>query len=364
MPRSSPSSLAAVRAEIDRVDDKLLALLNERARLAVRVGEIKAHTGGPVYRADREKSIHSRLTAANTGPLDAESVRAIYREIIAACLSLERPLRIACLGPLGTFSHRALREQFGSRAQPVLVDSFAAVFDEVEQKRADYGVVPVENSIEGVVAATLDRFVDSDLQVKAEVLLRIEQCLMSKNGRGERIERVVSHPQSLGQCREWLRRNLPGIPQVEVASNARAAEIASTDPTAAAVAGRGAAEVFKLKLIAANIQDHSDNYTRFFVVGRDPLGQPTGDDKTSLMISVSHEAGALYRVLRPFADHDVSLCSIESRPLKARPWEYVFFLDLVGHVEEERVKKALAAARRRSVSVKVLGSYPAALAPA
>lgn len=354
-------SLAALRVEIDRIDDKLLALLNDRARLAVEVGELKAETGAAVYRPEREKSIYTRLTAANPGPLDRGSVRAIFREVIAACVSLEQPLHIACLGPLGTFSHRALREHFGTRAHPVLVDSIGAVFDEVEHRRATYGVVPVENSIEGVVAATLDRFVVSPLTIKAEISLRIDQCLMSRSGSAERVERIVSHPQSLGQCRQWLARSFPGVPQVEAMSNAQAAEVAREDPKAAAIAGRDAAERYGLKLIAANIQDHVNNYTRFFVVGHDPAGPPSGDDRTSLLVSVPHEAGALYRLLRPFADHGVSLCSIESRPLKDRPWEYVFFLDLVGHVEDANVAKALAAVRRRSLSAKVLGSYPAAL---
>ena len=361
MPR--PKSLAALRGEIDRIDDKLLALLNDRARVAVEVGELKAKSGGVVYRPEREKDIYSRLARLNRGPLDQDSVRAIFREVIAACLSLEQPLHIACLGPLGTYSHRALREQFGSRALPVPVDSIAAVFDEVEHRRAVYGVVPVENSIEGVVAASLDRFVDSPLTIKAEILLRIDQCLMSKSGRAARVKRIVSHPQSLGQCRQWLARNYPGVPQEEATSNARAAEIARDDAGAAAIAGSTAAERYGLAVIAANIQDHASNYTRFFVVGRDPVGPPSGDDKTSLLVSVNHEAGALYRLLRPFADHGVSLCSIESRPLKGRPWEYLFFLDLVGHVEDASVTRALAAVRRRSLSVKVLGSYPAALPP-
>ena len=361
MPRSR--SLAALRREIDRIDDQILGLLNDRARIAVEVGELKAKSGSVVYRPEREKDIYRRLATLSRGPLDQESVRAIFREVIAACLSLEQPLRIACLGPLGTYSHRALRDQFGSRALPVPVESIGAVFDEVEHHRAVYGVVPVENSIEGVVAASLDRFVDSPLTIKAEILLRIDQCLMSKSGRADRVKKIVSHPQSLGQCRQWLARNYPGIEQVEAASNARAAELTRDDASLAAIAGSGAAERFGLKAIARNIQDHANNYTRFFVVGCDPVGPPSGDDKTSLLISVNHEAGALYRLLRPFADHGVSLCSIESRPLKGRPWEYLFFLDLVGHVDDAKVTKALAAVRRRSLSVKVLGSYPAALPP-
>lgn len=361
MPRAT--SIDALRAHIDRIDEKLLALLNERARLAMRIGERKRHAQAAIYIPDREKHIFQRLAAVNVGPLDAESIRPIFREIIAACLSLEKQLRIACLGPLGTFSYQAVREQFGSRAEPVPVDSFAAVFDEVEHKRADYGVVPVENSTEGIVPATLDRFVSSPLFIKAEVQLRVEQCLLSKTGRTDRLKRIVSHPQSFAQCRQWLTQHLPGVPQIEVASNARAAELAEGDPRVAAIAGRIAAERYGLKIVAASVQDLANNSTRFLVLGRDGDGKPSGDDRTSVLLSVPHEAGALHRVLKPFADNRVSISTIESRPLKGRAWEYVFFLDLVGHVHEPRVARALAAVQRRCVFLKVLGSYPAALRP-
>ncbi len=361
MPRAT--SIDVLRAHIDRIDEKLLALLSQRARLAMRIGERKRHARASIYTPDREKRIFQRLAALNRGPLDAERIRPIFREIIGACLSLEQPLRIACLGPLGTFSHQAAREQFGAGAELILVDAFSAVFDEVEHQHADYGVVPVENSTEGMVAATLDRFVSSPLTIKAEVQLRIEQCLLSRAGRADRIRRIVSHPQSLGQCRQWLTQHFPGVPQEPVTSNAQAAEIASRDGRAAAIAGRVAAERYGLKVAAANIQDVANNYTRFLVLGRDGMGRPSGDDKTSLLLSTPHEAGALHRVLKPFADNHVSLGSIESRPLKGRPWEYVFFLDLFGHVNEPRVSRALAALKKRCRFYKVLGSYPAALPP-
>jgi len=360
---ASHTSIDALRAHIDRIDEKLLALLNQRAQLALHIGERKRHAQAAIYIPDREKRIFERLAAANSGPLDIESIRPIFREIIAACLSLEQQLRVACLGPLGTFSHQAVREQFGTRAEPVPVDSMAAVFDEVEHRRADYGVVPVENSTEGMVAATLDRFVSSPLTIKAEIQLRIEQCLLSRNRRRDRIQRVVSHPQSFGQCRHWLQQHLPGVPLVEVASNAHAAELARRNAHVAAIAGRVAAERFGLKILAASIQDLANNYTRFLVLGRDGNARPSGDDKTSVLLSVPHEAGALHRVLKPFADNRVSISTIESRPLKERAWEYVFFLDLVGHAQEARVARALAAVKRRSVFLKVLGSYPAALRP-
>ena len=362
-PLARATSIDALRAHIDRIDEQLLALLNERARLAMRIGERKRHTRASIYTPDREKRIFQRLAGVNTGPLDAERIRPIFREVIGACLSLEKPLRVACLGPLGTFSHQAAREQFGAGAEPVPVESFSAVFDEVEHQRADYGIVPVENSTEGMVAATLDRFVGSPLIIKAEVQLRVEQCLLSSSGRADRIRRIVSHPQSLGQCRQWLAQHFAAVPQVDAGSNAQAAELASRDARVGAIAGRIADERYGLKIVAANIQDQANNYTRFLVLGRDGVGRPSGDDKTSLLLSAAHEAGALHRVLKPFADNRVSLGSIASRPLKGRPWEYVFFLDLFGHVQEPRVARALAALKGRCLFYKVLGSYPAALPP-
>jgi chorismate mutase/prephenate dehydratase len=361
LPRSP--SIDALRAHIDQIDQKLLALLNQRARLVIQIGHRKHSAQASIYSPAREKQIHERLVAANRGPLTAETLRPIFREIISACLSLEKQLQVAFLGPLGTFSHQAAREQFGAHSLPTPVDSIAEVFDEVEHGRADYGIVPVENSTEGMVAATLDRFVTSPLTIKAEVLLRIEQCLLSKSGDAKQIRRIVSHPQSLAQCRRWLTQYYPGITQVDAASNAQAAELASRDRRVAAIAGRIAAEHYGLRIVSPNVQDLAHNCTRFLVLGRDGMGKPSGDDKTSLLLSVPHEAGALHRVLKPFADNHVSISTIESRPLKERAWEYLFFLDLVGHVHEARVERALAALRQRCLLLKVLGSYPAAPRP-
>jgi chorismate mutase/prephenate dehydratase len=360
---SRDHSIDALREQIDRIDDQLITLLNRRAKVVTRVAESKRKTNQAFFRPAREKRVYQRVEELNKGPLRREDMRSIYREIIAACLALEQPLRIACLGPAGTFSYQAVCEQFGDRAAPVTVTSIAEVFDEVEHRRVDYGVVPVENSTEGVVAATLDRFVSSNLRVKAEILLRIDQCLMSKSGRSDRVKRIVSHPQSLGQCRQWLTQHFPRIPLEEVGSNAQAAEVARRDVKAAAIAGRIAAEHYGLKVVAENIQDQSENLTRFFVIAHDGEGRPSGEDKTSLLVSVSHESGALYHVLKPFSDHGVNLCSIESRPLKGRPWEYVFFLDLDGHSTDKQVIGALEAVRKRSLFLKVLGSYPSALRP-
>jgi len=357
------TSIDELRAHIDRIDEKLLALLNQRARLAVQIGQRKHHTRASIYNPEREKRIFARLATLNRGPLETASVRPIFREVIAACLSLEKQLCIAFLGPLGTFSHAAVREQFGVPAALLPTDSIAAVFDEVEHQRADYGVVPVENSTEGIVAATLDRFVASPLVIKAEVLLPIEHCLLSRSGRAGRVRAIVSHPQSLGQCRQWLVQHYPGVPQVEAASNAQAAELARRDASTAAIAGRVAAEQYGLKVVAPSIQDQAHNCTRFWVISADGDGRPSGDDKTSLLLAVPHEAGALHRVLKPFADNGVSLCNIESRPLKERAWEYLFFLDLVGHAHDARVTRALTALRKRCLMLKVLGSYPAAPQP-
>ena len=361
MPRDH--SIDALREQIDRIDDQLVALLNRRAKIVTRVAESKRKANQAFFRPAREKRVYQRVEALNKGPLRREDMRSIYREIIAACLTLEQPMRVACLGPAGTFSHQAVREQFGDAADAVTLSSIGEVFDEVEHRRVHYGVVPVENSTEGVVAATLDRFVSSNLRVKAEILLRIDQCLMSKSGSADRVKRIVSHPQSLGQCRQWLAQNFARVPQEEVSSNAHAAEVAKRDAKAAAIAGRIAAEHYGLKIVAENIQDQSENLTRFFVIAHDGEGRPSGEDKTTLLVSVSHESGALYNVLKPFSDHGVNLCSIDSRPLKGRPWEYVFFLDLVGHSTDKRVIEALEAVRKRSLFLKVLGSYPAALRP-
>lgn len=356
---SRASSIDALRSKIDRIDERLLALLNRRARLAIEVGRCKSDSGRSLYAPEREKRILERLGRLNRGPLKSDGIRTIFREIMSSCLALEKPLQIAFLGPPGTFSEQAARDQFGSRAELLPFGSIDAVFDEVERGRTDYGVVPVENSTEGVVAQTLDRFVASPLTIMAEVLLRIEHCLLSREARPRLLRRIVSHPQSLAQCRGWLAQHYPGVPTAEVGSNAVAAALAAREPRTAAIAGRSAAARYGLRIVAAGIQDQPNNFTRFVVIGRDSRSDPTGDDKTSVLFSVPHQPGALHQVLQPFARHRINLTTIESRPLKGRPWEYVFFLDLSGHTAEPSMTKALAALRRRARFFKVLGSYPA-----
>lgn len=350
-------SLESLRAQIDRVDDQLVRLLNQRAALVVQVGHAKSNAAK--YVPEREKRIFQRLARMNGGPLRPQHVRTIFREVISSCRALEQPLRVAYLGPAGTYSQQAAAEQFGSGPNLLPFGSVDAVFDEVERGRAEYGVVPVENSTEGVVAQTLDRFIASPLSIKAEVLLRIDHCLLAKHGDRRKVRRIVSHPQSLAQCRGWLAQHFPGVPMAEVASNAVAAEQAAAHPGTAAIASRRAAERYRLKIVAASIQDLPNNVTRFLVVSHDLRGRPTGDDKTSILFAVPHESGALFKVLEVFARQRISLSTIESRPLKGRAWEYVFFIDLAGHGDEPQMQKALAALKRRALFVKVLGSYPA-----
>lgn len=357
MPKKA--SIDALRGRIDEIDRQLTDLLNRRARLAMEIGEHKARSGRKVYAPEREKLVFQKLQRANRGPLSNKHLQAIFREVISSCLALEKPLRVAFLGPSGTYSEEAATVQFGSGADLIPAGSIDAIFDEVERGRADYGVVPVENSTEGVVAQTLDRFIPSPLGIKAEVLLRVDHCLLAAKGKPRELRRIVSHPQSLAQCRDWLSRSHPHVALAEVASNAEAARLAAAEPTTAAIAGRQAAERYGLDIIAENIQDLPNNVTRFLVVSADGPSPRSGDDKTSVLFAVPHEAGALFKVLEAFAVERINLSTIESRPLRGRAWEYVFFLDLVGHVDEKRMARALAALERRTLFTKVLGSYPA-----
>jgi chorismate mutase / prephenate dehydratase len=358
--RHSPS-LPQLREQIDRIDAQVLALLNRRARLVTHIGQLKSQDRASVYVPSRERQIFARLEQLNQGPLPHEAVRAIYREIISASRALEEPLRIAYFGPEATYTHMAAHEQFGSQAVFVPLVTIPQVFAEVERGQAHYGVVPVENSTEGSVAITLDMFVSSHLHIISEVSLEIRHCLLSRASRVEQIQRVLAHPQALAQCRRWLAAHLPGVPAEEASSNSRAAELAASDRQVAAIAGRLAAEHYKLNVLATNIQDQAANFTRFAVLGREPhSGQPSGHDKTSLLISVRDEVGALYRALKPFADNAISLLRIESRPLKGRPWEYLFFIDVEGHLGAEPLTRALREVEPLCQFVRVLGSYATA----
>jgi chorismate mutase/prephenate dehydratase len=350
-------SVDALRKRIDQVDAKIVELLNERASLAQRIGQTKILGQEEVYVPSREKEIFQRISSLNRGPLSEPAMRSIYREVLSASRSLEAPVKVAYLGPEATFTHMAAREKFGSAAVFVPTTSIADVFQEVSQRRAGYGVVPIENSTEGVVTHTLDMLVEADVRICAEVSLEIHLFLLSRSGRFEDIRRIVSHPQALAQCRRWLAGHCPQVRVDEVASTAQAAEMAGQDGALAAIASALAKDFYSLEVVEGNIEDHANNITRFLVIG-DQESRPSGDDKTSIVFSVKDEVGILHRMLEPFAKNRINLTKIESRPLKHKPWEYLFFLDFEGHMKESRVQRAMGKLERRCVFIKILGSYP------
>jgi chorismate mutase/prephenate dehydratase len=350
-------TLADLRSSIDSIDDRIMGLLNDRARLVMEVGRLKQSQSRDFHVPNREREIYERLTSENTGPFSNEALRSVFREIISASLALEAPMRVAFLGPKATFSHLATMEQFGLSAELIPQKSIPAVFEEVEKDRALYGVVPVENSTEGVISHTLDMFMESELKIQSEILLEVSHYLLSKTGRMEDIKKVYSHPQPLAQCRNWLEENLPHIPLVDVASTTMAAQIVSEDYSAAAIASEYAASVYDLKVVRERIEDQVNNFTRFLVIGKKQT-DASGDDKTSLMFAVKDEPGILYRMLEPFASRGVNLCKIESRPMKKKAWEYVFFLDLLGHISDPIVETAVQELKGYCQFVKLLGSYP------
>ncbi|MBI1920845.1 MAG: prephenate dehydratase [Geobacter sp.] len=355
----SKHSLKELREAIDAVDDRILDLLNERARFVLEVGRLKSAEKKEFHVPSRERQIYERLTAANPGPFPNDGLRSVFREIISASLALEAPMKVAFLGPKATFSHLATMQHFGFSAELVPQKSIPAVFEEVEKGNALYGVVPVENSTEGVVSYTLDMFMESSLKINAEVLLEVHHDLLSLTGQMGDIKKVYSHPQPIAQCKKWLEENLPGVPLVDVASTAVAAQIASEDKSVAAIASELAGTMYDLKVVRKRIEDQVNNFTRFLVIGK-KVSDRSGDDKTSLMFAVKDEVGILYRMLEPFAKREVNLSKIESRPMKKKAWEYVFFVDLLGHVSEPKIAEAVEELKHCCQFVKVLGSYPKA----
>jgi chorismate mutase/prephenate dehydratase len=353
----STSKIQELRKKIDELDNKIVDLLNERARIVIEVGDIKKNEKLDFHAPARERQILERLTSHNKGPFPQDALKAVYREILSSSLSLERPLRIAYLGPRATFTHMAGMQQFGLAAQYLPVETIKDVFSEVERGRADFGVVPVENSTEGVVNYTLDMFIDSDLKIYAEIMLEVSQNLMNKSGRIEDITKIYTHPQVPGQCREWLDKNMSGVPVLNAPSTAKAAEMAADDPTAGAIASETAAVLYGLQIVGKNIQDNTSNYTRFLVIAaRSP--RKTGRDKTSIMFSIKDKVGALYAMLAPFAGAGINLTRLDARPSGRKVWDYVFFLDMVGHIEEEKVANAIEQLKKDCLFLKVLGSYP------
>lgn len=344
------------RQAIDRLDAEIVRILNERTRHVLGIGEIKHKLGQEIYVPHRERAVLQRICRQNEGPITDDSLRAIYREIMSSALSLEKSLTIAYLGPAATFTHEAAIKRFGSSLHYAPQRSIAEVFSEVSKSRADYGVVPVENSTEGVVTHTLDMFVDSDLKIVSQVVLRISHCLAGR-GRREAIRRLYVHPQTLAQCRGWIQRNLPQAELVETSSNARSAELASTERRSAAICGSLAAAEYGVPVLEADVQDNAANATRFLVLGRQ-CGPPSGHDRTSVMFSIRDEVGALHKALAPFRRYRINMTKIESRPSKRKAWEYFFFVDCDGHYETPKVAKAIELLGQHCSFVKVLGSYP------
>ncbi|HET7774526.1 MAG TPA: prephenate dehydratase [Burkholderiaceae bacterium] len=356
-PAADDEALAPLRRRIDDIDSQLLALISERARLAQEVGRVKHARGEPVYRPEREAQVLARLAEANTGPLPSESIRAVWLELMSACRALEAPLAVAYLGPEGTFSEAAALAQFGSQIEAQPCVSIDEVFRAVEAGAAGFGVVPVENSTEGSVNRTLDLLLGSSLSICAELALPIEHCLLTQSGTLEGITEVRAHPQALAQCQAWLSVHAPNLARVAAASNGAAAQAAAQAPHLAAIAGLGAAQRYGLKAFAEAIQDDPHNRTRFQVIGRVQT-QPSGQDHTSLILSVPNRPGAVYDMLAPLAEHGVSMTRFESRPARTGQWEYYFYIDLAGHQFEPRIAAALEALRSRTAFFKLLGSYP------
>jgi chorismate mutase/prephenate dehydratase len=356
------AQLTEIRARIDAIDAQIQELLNRRAAAAQAIAAVKRRhdADAAFYRPEREAQVLREVKARNTGPLGAEEMAGLFREIMSACLALEQPLQVAFLGPSGTFTQAAALKHFGHAVTTLPVASIADVFQEVETGKCHYGVVPVENSTEGVVNHTLDMFMNSPMLICGEVTLRIHHNLMSHAGGLAAVERVYSHQQSLAQCRGWLDRHLPEVERRAVGSNAEAARLAADDRVGAAIAGETAAEIYGLPILVPNIEDDTGNTTRFLVIGERGV-PPSGDDKTSLLVSTRNEAGGLHRLLSPLAEYGISMTRIESRPSRRGMWDYVFFVDIEGHREDAHVAEALRALRGTAGMYKELGSYPRAV---
>jgi chorismate mutase / prephenate dehydratase len=356
--------LARVRGQIDSIDAQLQQLLNERARLAQQVGISKHASGHTVdfYRPEREAEVLRMALARNKGPLRDEEILRLFREIMSACLAQQEPLKVAFLGPEGTFTQQAVYKHFGHSVRALALPAIEEVFHEVEAGAADFGVVPIENSTEGTVNHTLDRFLVSPLSICGEVELRIHQYLMGRMNSLENVRRVCSHQQSLAQCRQWLDEHLPEVERVPVSSNAEAARRARDEQGTAAIAPQAAAEVYGLNVLVAQIEDRADNTTRFLVVGNKAF-RASGEDKTTLLVSTGRTgaSGALFQLLEPLARAGVNMTRIESRPSQRRKWDYVFFIDVEGHCEDEKVAQALEELKGRASLFRVLGSYPRAI---
>ncbi|MBI5788028.1 MAG: prephenate dehydratase [Candidatus Schekmanbacteria bacterium] len=349
--------LEQLRLEIDQTDEEIVRLLNKRAQIVLKVGKAKEKLNLGYYDPSRENAVYERLQKLNQGPFGNEALKSVFREIMSASLALEHPLKVAYFGPKATFTHLACMKRFGLSAQFIPVRGIEDVFGEVERDLAQYGVVPVENSTEGIVSHTLDMFIDSELKICGEILLPISHNLLSKSDHIAQITKIYSHRQPIAQTRRWLRDNLPDVDIIEVASTAKAAELAAEDPESAAIASDLAAQLYDLKILKQRIEDNVNNVTRFLIIAQ-KHACPTGKDKTSLMFAIKDKVGALHDMLQAFARYNVNLTKIESRPSKKKVWEYIFYVDTQGHIDDSEVKSALEELQSQALFVKFLGSYP------
>jgi len=344
------------RNQIDEIDEKIIELLNERTKHVLEIGKAKSASGGEVYAPDREYAIYTKIEELSKGPLPPDALKIIYREIMSAALSLEKELKIGYLGPEASFTNLAALSKFGSSVDYVAQTSITDVFLGVEKKRMDYGVVPIENSTEGAVNHTLDMFVDSEIKICSEILYDIQHNLMSNSKIGD-IKKVYSNPQVFGQCRGWLETNLPRAVLVDTSSTTEAAKIAAREDRAAAIASKLAASLYSLHVLEEAIEDSAQNVTRFLVIGR-KIAPPTGNDKTSILVSIKDSVGALYDLLQPIKKNKLNMTKIESRPSKKKAWDYYFYIDLEGHIEDSIIKKTIDQMEGAVKFLKVLGSYP------
>jgi len=351
--------LDSLRQSIKDKDLKIISLLNERARISIQIGEVKGQEGIPVYDPAREAKVYNYLQELNPGPLPQEAVKAIFREIISASRDLQKPTKVAFLGPEASFSHLASRLHFGESSYFSPQSGIARVFDEVEKGSVDWGVVPVENSLEGSVNVTLDRLILTPLKIRAEIYLRVSQCLISSAKSMKGIKNIYSHPQALAQCQSWLRTNMPNCNLGEMESTAAAVQIVRGKTTEAAIGSSLAARCYGLKVLAESIEDNPSNTTRFLVIGQGD-GQSTGNDKTSLIFATKDSPGSLHLALSSFAGRKINLSKIESHPVKERLWEYLFFVDVIGHVNDKEIKRSLEELKEKTTYLKILGSYPKA----
>lgn len=353
----SDDKLKPLRDQIDAIDAQLLALLNERARVAQQVGHVKAETNAPVFRPEREAQVLSRVADTNPGPLRSSDLQSIFREVMSACRALENRVTVAFLGPVGTYSEQAVWRQFGQAVEALSCVSIDEVFRSVEAGTAAFGVVPVENSTEGTINRTLDLLLQTTLSISGEVALPVHHSLMTRSGNMEQVTRICAHSQALAQCQAWLNQHYPHIERQAVASNGEAARLATDDRQVAAIASEMAAKRYGLSIVHANIQDDPHNRTRFFVVGR-LMPSASGKDQTSLVLSVPNKSGAVYELLAPLARHGVSMTRFESRPARTGRWDYYFYVDIEGHANDAKVAQALAELQAQAAFFKVLGSYP------